>query len=140
MKTESAAKMPDYVLEPLEGNRVRVTLYTNEVEIETEEGSHFQYDMYVTDTVSRPALGTYISGNLDAWIAACAEKEREIIAKEAREARNRLIAETDYIMAADYPIDDDKRVEWAVYRQALRDVPEQPGFPYEIDWPHKPAK
>lgn len=30
------------------------------------------------------------------------------------------------------------RSSTAVYRQALRDVPEQPGFPYEIEWPEAP--
>ena len=29
--------------------------------------------------------------------------------------------------------------EWAVYRQALRDVPEQAGFPFDIDWPEMPG-
>ncbi|WP_412841983.1 phage tail assembly chaperone, partial [Cereibacter johrii] len=28
---------------------------------------------------------------------------------------------------------------WTAYRQALRDVPEQPGFPAEIAWPEPPA-
>ncbi|MEX3929804.1 phage tail assembly chaperone [Paraburkholderia sp. BR10936] len=27
---------------------------------------------------------------------------------------------------------------WKAYRQALRDVPQQPGFPFEIDWPQAP--
>ena len=27
---------------------------------------------------------------------------------------------------------------WATYRQALRDVPEQDGFPEEVTWPSKP--
>ncbi|MBQ6480393.1 MAG: hypothetical protein IJI45_04665 [Anaerolineaceae bacterium] len=26
----------------------------------------------------------------------------------------------------------------ALYRQALRDIPQQPGFPYDIEWPEKP--
>lgn len=28
--------------------------------------------------------------------------------------------------------------EWAVYRQALRDLPEQQGFPFNIEWPEAP--
>jgi hypothetical protein len=41
---------------------------------------------------------------------------------------------------ADYPIAPEKREEWAVYRQALRDIPEQPGFPWEVEWPVPPSK
>ena len=59
-------------------------------------------------------------------------------AKEAREKRNALIAETDYMAMPDYPLDKEKKAAVLAYRQALRDVPEQAGFPRQIDWPVKP--
>ena len=62
----------------------------------------------------------------------------EELAAQARSQRDALIAATDYLMATDYPLTDEKREELTVYRQALRDVPEQSGFPTEIVWPTKP--
>lgn len=62
----------------------------------------------------------------------------EELATQARSQRDALIAATDYLMATDYPLTDEKRQELTVYRQALRDVPEQSGFPTEIVWPTKP--
>lgn len=62
----------------------------------------------------------------------------EELAAQARSQRDALIAATDYLVASDYPLTDEKRQELTVYRQALRDVPEQPGFPTEIVWPVKP--
>ena len=62
----------------------------------------------------------------------------EELAAQARSQRDALIAATDYLMATDYPLTDEKRQELTVYRQALRDVPEQSGFPTEIAWPVKP--
>lgn len=62
----------------------------------------------------------------------------EELAVQARSQRDALIAATDYLMATDYPLTDEKRQELTVYRQALRDVPEQSGFPTEIVWPGKP--
>ena len=59
-------------------------------------------------------------------------------AAEARAKRNALIAETDYMAMPDYPLDDEKKASVLAYRQALRDVPEQAGFPRQIDWPVKP--
>ena len=59
-------------------------------------------------------------------------------AAEAREKRNALIAETDFLVMPDYPLDDEKKGAVLAYRQALRDVPEQAGFPRQIDWPVKP--
>jgi len=55
---------------------------------------------------------------------------------EVREKRDRLIAETDWTQAADIP--QATKGKWMPYRQALRDVPEQTGFPFEVAWPIKP--
>lgn len=65
-------------------------------------------------------------------------KTDEEYAAEARAKRNALIAETDYLAMPDYPLDDEKKAAVLAYRQALRDVPEQAGFPRQIDWPTKP--
>ena len=62
----------------------------------------------------------------------------EELAAQARSQRDALIAATDYLMASDYPLTDEKRQELTAYRQALRDVPEQSSFPVEIVWPIKP--
>lgn len=59
-------------------------------------------------------------------------------AVEARGKRDRLLAETDFMMMPDYPLPDGKRAAVAAYRQALRDVPAQFGFPRQIVWPAKP--
>lgn len=55
---------------------------------------------------------------------------------EMRDLRNKLLAATDWSQAADVPqaIKD----KYATYRQALRDVPQQPGFPENVQWPVKP--
>lgn len=60
------------------------------------------------------------------------------LAKEAREKRNALIAETDFMAMPDYPLGDAKKAAVLAYRQALRDVPAQSGFPRRIVWPVKP--
>ena len=56
-------------------------------------------------------------------------------AKAAREKRDRLLAETDYLLMPDYPISSETLASLKAYRQALRDVPEQSGFPASIEWP-----
>ena len=55
--------------------------------------------------------------------------------KKIRIERDRLLAETDWTQVPDAPVDAQA---WADYRQALRDVPQQSGFPGDIDWPAKP--
>ena len=55
-----------------------------------------------------------------------------------REKRDKLLNETDKYMTLDYPISEENRNLIRVYRQALRDVPQQEGFPENIIWPEKP--
>lgn len=56
-------------------------------------------------------------------------------AEEIRSRRNLRLAECDWTQVADAPVD---QVAWASYRQALRDIPEQAGFPHDVAWPAKP--
>ena len=56
-------------------------------------------------------------------------------ANSQRAYRNTLLAECDWTQLQDAPVDQQA---WANYRQALRDVTAQPGFPWDIQWPEKP--
>jgi hypothetical protein len=56
--------------------------------------------------------------------------------KQARAERDRLLAGCDWTQVADAPVD---KAAWAIYRAALRDVPQQPGFPDDINWPEIPG-
>ena len=60
-------------------------------------------------------------------------------AEEARAERDKLLAETDWTQVLDAPIDAETREAYRAYRQALRDIPEQEGFPDTITWPELPA-
>lgn len=61
-----------------------------------------------------------------------------VLATSARQKRDRLIATTDYLVTPDYPIEPDRLAKVKTYRQALRDIPDQSGFPRNITWPDKP--
>lgn len=69
------------------------------------------------------------------------EQEREAQAwASLRAERNRRLAETDWIMLPDAPVPaGTTREQWQAYRQALRDVPQQPGAPYDVTWPEPPG-
>ena len=62
----------------------------------------------------------------------------EDLATKIRMQRNNLLKQTDYLMMSDYPIESDRLGKVKIYRQALRDIPEQAGFPRTITWPDKP--
>jgi len=55
----------------------------------------------------------------------------------ARAKRNKLLAECDWTQAKDVP--DLTSSKWTEYRQALRDITSQEGFPTNINWPQSPS-
>jgi len=55
--------------------------------------------------------------------------------KQVREKRDQLLKQTDWRASSDLTLSDD----WRVYRQALRNIPSQPGFPNDVVWPSEPV-
>lgn len=62
----------------------------------------------------------------------------EEVASQVRAQRDAMIARTDFMMMPDYPISEEDKALVEAYRQALRDIPEQEGFPSEVQWPVAP--
>jgi hypothetical protein len=72
-------------------------------------------------------------------IVAVPEPTDEDFAVHVRAERDSKIAATDYLAMPDYPLSDEDKAAVMAYRQALRDVPTQEGFPREVVWPEAPA-
>lgn len=71
---------------------------------------------------------------IDSAAAQLNDYNQNVLPQEVRAQRNRLLAETDYLALSDLTLSSDM----AAYRQALRDVPSQAGFPTDVTWPVKP--
>lgn len=65
------------------------------------------------------------------------EVERQTFSQASiiRLERNRLLCQTDFTQLADYSSSIDDQILLKKYRQALRDVPQQSGFPWSVTWP-----
>lgn len=63
-------------------------------------------------------------------------KLQSALSTEARSKRNTLLAASDWTQVADAPVD---QAAWATYRQELRDITAQAGFPENISWPAQPV-
>lgn len=66
------------------------------------------------------------------------EPDDSMVAEAIRDKRDNLIGETDYYLMPDYPSNPQNLEELKVYRQALRDIPKQEGFPRNVRWPDVP--
>ena len=56
-------------------------------------------------------------------------------AAAVRASRTQMLKDSDWTQIADSTAD---KPAWAAYRQALRDVPAQAGFPQSVTWPEQP--
>ena len=56
-------------------------------------------------------------------------------ANSVRTSRNDMLKDCDWTQITDSTAD---KAVWATYRQALRDVTAQAGFPWNVDWPTQP--
>jgi len=59
-------------------------------------------------------------------------------AADMRRQRDALLGACDWMQGADSPLDATTKAAWASYRTALRNVPQQSGFPGSISWPSAP--
>lgn len=61
--------------------------------------------------------------------------DTDVLSKKARAQRDDLLRDSDWTQVPDAPTN---KTAWATYRQALRDIPDQEGFPSNITWPTPP--
>jgi hypothetical protein len=78
-------------------------------------------------------ITNWIAMDMDADACAALDARQ---ADAVRTDRNARLAVCDWTQLADAPVDS---LSWANYRQALRDVTMQPGFPWSVEWPTPPA-
>jgi len=91
-------------------------------------------DLYVDsgEIYDRALSGEF--GEIAPYVPPPPPTDKEIAA-QVRAERDRLLAACDWTQVLDAPVD---QTAWAAYRQALRDVPQQEGFPTDVAWPVKP--
>lgn len=78
------------------------------------------------------------------WVVTVAEPDElqrrlSVKAEQVRADRGPMLRRSDWTQLPDISLDPAKQQEWREYRQALRDVPNQPGFPWTVIWPVLPA-
>jgi hypothetical protein len=94
----------------------------------------------MTHSVERAALPTLANGSwtwgwdVQALTAQQIAAKTETAAASVRRERGSLLAATDWMALSDVTMS----AEMATYRQALRDITAQAGFPHSITWPTKP--
>lgn len=85
-----------------------------------------------------PDFGPYYQDDSGQWFQDWTFNDipEEAASFNVRAKRNEVLAASDWTQLVDSPVDKEA---WASYRQELRDLPQQGGFPYSVVWPTEPA-
>lgn len=98
----------------------------------------YSYDEYILAMTDRDGLEKIVQDNLPVWLAYAKVAETDNQAQAMRDKRDKLLADTDWTQADDAPLSSEDKESVRKYRQALRDITAQSGFPQEVKWPEKP--
>lgn len=118
---ESLSELNIYVVEPFEFPKVE----TNKKLIHTNpilENGIWKQQFYITDKTEEEIVSEYTMRS-----------------KNIRQKRNKLLLESDWVVAKAYELGTEVPQEWKEYRQALRDIPSQENFPFEVVFPQFPT-
>ena len=132
---------------------------------ETDENGvkSYEYESYKINTTYRSSLGADISNNYEKWYNYAVKYNYDALASEIRAKRDELLKDSDKFMLFDrmnlnlptelnattmlasikeffQTLSDIKENKWAKYRQELRDITKQPGFPYNVEFPNIPEE
>lgn len=93
-------------------------------------------DFVLADSKPELASGEVLEWTGSAWLVRGPnEAEQAIKVHGVRQERNQRLTDSDWTQVNDAPVDS---VAWGIYRQALRDLTDQSGFPWEVQWPEMP--
>lgn len=103
---------------------------------EVDVGS--QYHNLATDEPADkgtpPADGYMFDYTTKSWVP-----NTSYLDAKARYERSQLLQASDWTQIPNSPLTAAQQTAWATYRQALRDIPAQSGYPVNITWPTAPA-
>ena len=157
IKTELSERPPVFTVNR-EGDRAVIIFYTDIKEIQREDGeTAWEAVSWTLESSWTDNIMERITEQQAAWLAEAQAEAYEEAAAKVRSLRDKLLADSDAMMAIDRlglevpsgsnftawlsflrGIGDALTGAIKNYRQALRDLPEQPGFPFDVEWPDKP--
>lgn len=169
MKVESGIKPKNkFIIDNIKGNKCDVVFFDDVKEEKRkkdndEEQVIFTYNTYKISLTFRENLQDSIEKDITEWLDYAKRLDYENKATEIRKLRNKLLEESDKEMVIDRlnlempdnisattilsvikkffeDLSTIKNNKWAKYRQELRDITKQEGFPYNIEFPVKPEE
>jgi len=117
---------------------------TNNIEIQLETGESYiegfvdDANYYIESGIPiaiPPSPSPYAVFNFSTkqWVL-----NENLAIAEVSDQRQKLLYSSDWTQIPNNPLTAEKQAEWATYRQQLRDIPSQSGYPFNVIWPTPP--
>lgn len=160
MKAESNVKPKNIEIENIQNDRCDIVLCDNIQEITEDDITRYVFDIYRLNICYYENIESEIESHFKNYLESAKKNEYKILAAEIRKQRDEMLKESDKDMCIDRL--DIKLPEnlsatnllsgmkqfieglanifngnVAKYRQELRDITKQEGFPYNVVWPNK---
>ena len=160
MKAESNIKPKKIEIENIQNDRCDIVLCDNIQEITEEDTIRYAFDIYRLNICYYENIESKIETHFENYLESAKKNEYKILAAKIRKQRDKMLQESDKDMCVDrldikLPenlsatnllagmkqfIEELSNIfngEVAKYRQELRDITKQEGFPYNVIWPNK---
>lgn len=89
--------------------------------------------MYPWDIQQKQKFASFTNGSeIESLVEAIPVPDKT--EEQIRQQRNSLLLHSDWTQLPDAPLTVEQKAAWSVYRQELRDITNQAGFPTTVDW------
>ena len=146
----SSVTMPEKPFQILrDKDTCTIEFYDNVKSVPTVDGvtgceiPSWDFEKYTLKETYSPGLSAEIEADYATWLQKAKDAELTSESQKVRDYRDNLLntCDTVYCNAERWAaMTAEQQQAWVAYKQALRDVPTQAGFPYTVNWPAMPAE
>jgi Phage tail assembly chaperone protein len=115
----------DYDLQKVDGQFI--------IELATNPATQYIQNGEVVAIPPKPDYESHFDYASGQWVGDTANQESVVISR-----RNGLLYASDWTQLPNNPLTPEAQQQWADYRQQLRDITTQPGYPFSVVWPTAP--
>jgi hypothetical protein len=91
------------------------------------------------DIGNPPSIYSVFNYQTKQWVDPRTDQQKyELACEQIIGQRNQFLYESDWTQIPNNPLTPEKQQEWADYRQQLRDITQQSGYPFNVIWPTPP--
>lgn len=138
MKTENTVEPENFKIENIINGKCDIVINTDIEIIEDDENNKkYLYDTFRINIDYEKDLKEKLEDEeyYNSLLELAKEEYGQKLADEIRKMRDELLQETDKFLLEDFPISEEQKEKYKIYRNALRKIPEQSGFPDNVSWP-----